>query len=404
MNRLPARAAVVGAGIVGRLAALGLARRGVRVTVFDRGDLVAKTACSFAAAGLLAPVAEALAAADPRLYAIGMASRRLWGSLAEELGLPAIPQSAQGSLALASAHDKVETEELKDKISRVLPAVQVMELTRAELGRLEPSFDGEPLAGLLIPDEGHVDSRAALEIFRLALSSHPLVTLRLGKAVQDVAPFRVDAEAFDLVIDARGLGAKVDVRGLRGVRGEIVEVHAPEVRLTRPVRVLHQRYPIYVVPRGKDHYAIGATAIESDSLAPVSVKSTLELLSAAYALHPGFRYASVTELFAQARPAFDDHWPRIDAAPGLVRVNGLYRHGFLLSPLVVEAIMRLIVNGVETEAGSVRHLADLLDELGFVKDGVAVALNKDFVPRRQLAETVVREGDQVEVLAPMSGG
>ncbi len=389
--------AVVGAGIVGRLAARQLAGRGAAVTLYDRNDFSTRAACSFAAAGLLAPVAEAVAAGDSRLHVFGQLSRALWRQLP-------VPQSTRGTLALARPSDRAEVEEFRAKALRTIPGVRVDFLSSAELARVEPTFEGLALTGLIVHDEGHVDARAALAFLAQELSCDANVVLRLGEAVQEVGPGRVDAESFDLVIDARGLGAKADWPGLRGVRGEIVEVRAPEVRLSRPVRVLHQRYPIYVVPRGEDRYAIGATTIESESLAGVSVKATLELLTAAYALHPGFRYAEVTELFAHARPAFDDHWPRIEARTGLVRINGLYRHGFLFSPLIVEAVMRLIVNGIETEAQEPKHLADLLDELGYARDGVAVALNKDFVPQRRHAETTVKEGDQVEVLAPMSGG
>lgn len=398
------KVAVVGAGIVGRLASRKLARRGFGVTLFDRHDFSTKAACSFAAAGLLAPVAEAVASADPRLHAFGQMSRELWQSLARDLDLPEIPQSTQGTLALAKPADRAELEDFLAKVTRTLPEARIERLSLPELHRLEPALIGESVEGLIVRDEGHVDARAALAILARSLQEDPNVTLRFGVAVKVVDAHRVDDEDFALVVDARGLGAKVDWSGLRGVRGEIVEVRAPEVRLTRPVRMLHQRYPIYVVPRGADRYAIGATSLESESLAPVSVKATMELLSAAYALHSGFRYAEVTELFAQVRPAFDDHWPRIAARPGLVRINGLYRHGFLLSPLIVEAVMRLIVNGIATETAAPLHLAELLDQLGYSRDAVAVALNKDFVPKHRLADTPVQDGDRVEVLAPMAGG
>jgi glycine oxidase len=402
------RAAVVGAGIVGRLASLKLARRGHAVTLYDQGDFSTRSACSFAAAGLLAPVAEAVAAADRRLHDFGQLSRALWKTLGQELGVGPFPQSAQGSLALARAGDQTEVLELKDRIARLLPGARVQTLSSPELARLEPAFAGEAMEGLFLPDEGHVDARAVLAMLAMALEKDPNVTLRLRTTVNAVGAGVVETadqvEPCDVVVDARGLGASRDLPRLRGVRGEIIEVRAPEVRLTRPVRALHQRYPIYVVPRGADRYVIGATSIESDSLAPVTVKTTLELLGAAYALHSGFRYAEVTELVANARPAFDDHWPAIHAEPGLVRINGLFRHGFLFSPLVVEAAMRLIVNGIEKELPEPKHLADLLDDLGFDREGVAVALNRDFVPRRQLATTGIKDGDQVEVLAPMSGG
>jgi glycine oxidase len=123
---------------------------------------------------------------------------------------------------------------------------------------------------------------------------------------------------------------------LRGVRGEAVILETSEVSLTRPVRVLHPRYPIYVAPRGPRRFVVGATQVESSSRAPMTVRSALELLTAAYDLAPGFRSAQIVELVADARPTFFDHRPRVLATPGLTRVNGLFRHGFLLGPLVAE--------------------------------------------------------------------
>ena len=84
---------------------------------------------------------------------------------------------------------------------------------------------------------------------------------------------------------------------------------------------------------------LGATMIESDGRGVVTARSVLELLSAAYALHPGFGEAEILELGADARPAFPDNLPRIGRAPypdGGDRLygNGLYRHGSLLAPAV----------------------------------------------------------------------
>ena len=89
-----------------------------------------------------------------------------------------------------------------------------------------------------------------------------------------------------IVVDCRGFAARRELPDLRGVRGEMIRVRTAEVRLARTVRLLHPRYPLYVVPRGEGEYMIGATMIESAEKGAVTVRSALDLLGAAYALHP----------------------------------------------------------------------------------------------------------------------
>ena len=60
----------------------------------------------------------------------------------------------------------------------------------------------------------------------------------------------------------------------------------------------------------------------------------VELLNAAYTLHPAFGEAEVLEIGTDVRPAFPDNLPAVRDQGRVVRVNGLYRHGFLLSPHV----------------------------------------------------------------------
>lgn len=150
---------------------------------------------------------------------------------------------------------------------------------------------------------------------------------------------------FDWVIDCRGMGAKGELGDLRGVRGELLIVHAPEVNLNRPIRLMHPRYPIYIVPREGNHYLIGATALESEDYSPISVRSTMELLSAAYTVHAGFSEARLVETVTNCRPAFSDNRPRIFHQKGLLRINGLYRHGFLLAPMVIQFASEYLEHG-----------------------------------------------------------
>ena len=87
---------------------------------------------------------------------------------------------------------------------------------------------------------------------------------------------------------------------------------------------------------------VGATTIESEERGRVSVRSTIELLSGAYALHPAFGEAEVMELGADVRPAFPDNLPRIQRHGRTIYVNGLFRHGFLLAP----ALARMTADAV----------------------------------------------------------
>lgn len=146
------------------------------------------------------------------------------------------------------------------------------------------------------------------------------------------------------------MGGETSLPGLRGLRGEVVRVHAPDVKLHRPVRLLHPRYPIYIAPKPNDLYVIGATELESEDESPMSVRSALELLSAAHSLHPAFGEARVLELNVQRRPTRPDHLPaiRVDQQARVVRVNGLYRHGWLIAPAVTEAacaVVRAMLGG-----------------------------------------------------------
>ena len=137
---------------------------------------------------------------------------------------------------------------------------------------------------------------------------------------------------------------------LRGVRGEMLILKTKQISLKRPIRLLHPRYPLYVVPRGNNHFMIGATMIESDDRGAPTVRSLMELLSAAYALHPIFAEASIVDMGADARPAFTDNLPRLRRRGNTVYLNGLFRHGFLCAPAMARRAVEFIVdNKVDEE-------------------------------------------------------
>jgi glycine oxidase len=157
------------------------------------------------------------------------------------------------------------------------------------------------------------------------------------------------------LVDCRGLAARDALGDLRGVKGEMVVLRCPEVRLARPVRLLHPRAPLYIVPRGDGVYMLGATVIETAERGRVTARSLLELLSAAYALHPAFGEAEVLEIGVDARPAFPDNLPRIRRVGGTIHANGLFRHGFLLGPALAVQVADLIFEGKTPEFSDEDH-------------------------------------------------
>ena len=111
---------------------------------------------------------------------------------------------------------------------------------------------------------------------------------------------------------------------------------------------------------------IGATMLESADKGGVSVRSAIELLSAAYALHPAFGEAEILEMRADVRPAFPDNEPRIVERGGRIYVNGLYRHGFLLAPDFARRAAEMAARLAETapEESKIKALQDKGCRLG----------------------------------------
>ncbi|HEY8241512.1 MAG TPA: glycine oxidase ThiO [Kiritimatiellia bacterium] len=332
---------IAGAGLIGRVLGLELARRGWRVTLFDADSDRGSKSCAWTGAGMLAPYCE-LETAEPEVAELGLRSGRLWPAFIASLARPVFFQQA-GSLVVAHPSDRGELLRLRDALRARLPEREarakepdaLKEVSGAELAALEPELAGRFPDGLFMAREGQLDNRELLTALGATILAGG-IEWYTGTTVQRLEPGRLELsngwKNFDWVVDCRGLGAKADIVNLRGVRGELIYVEAPDVHLNRPVRLMHPRYPLYIVPRPNNVFVIGATKIESEDMGPVSVRSALELLTAAYAVHPGFAEGRIVDLSVNCRPAFPDNKPRILAGDRHLAVNGLYRHGFLVAP------------------------------------------------------------------------
>lgn len=346
---------IVGAGIMGRLLAWRLAKRGADATLFDKDpfNLGHKNghAAAYTAAGMLTPLSEADSAEAP-IVKMGLHALELWPSYLSDIRSP-VDFHQSGSLILAHPNDRADLQHFRHHVERLdIGRERLKHLNGLELSQMEPDLADRFQEGTFIRDEAWLSPQALMEALALEVEDSRVQVVE-KTAVQRLDPYRVVAKGrswdFDLVIDCRGLGAKTDLRGLRGVRGEVFLLHAPEVRLNHLVRLMHPRYRLYVVPREDHHYVIGATQIESSSDAPMSVRSALELLSAAYAVHPSFGEATIVHSRVNCRPALHDNLPKIYTQPGLMQINGLFRHGFLLAPTIVEQAIACISDGDKAE-------------------------------------------------------
>ena len=353
---------IAGAGLLGRLLALELSRAGHRVDVFDPASgpgpkaESGSDAAAWTAAGMLSPVAE-LECADARVFAWGLRSCYLWPSIVHELGEP-VGLSLQGSLLLAHRGDAGAAQRVVSLLQSKADAAYKPELLdAARLAELEPSIQGPALSWLL-PCEGQIHTVQAMQAlaaqatrqgthwhWRSTVHAVEPGTLRVQTQTsarrESVEGLRLlqseqgETLRFDHVFDVRGIGARPQLL-VRGVRGEVFWLHAPGVKLTRSVRLMHPRHTVYIVPRAGDMLVVGASEIESEDRSPVSLRSTLELLSAAHSVIPELAEARVVHSETNLRPALPDNLPLLTRQKGITRINGLYRHGWLVAPAMVE--------------------------------------------------------------------
>jgi len=358
--------AIVGAGLVGRVLALNLLKDGHKLTLFDKGSKEGSDAAGFTAAGMLAPFAE-LETAESVIFEHGRRSIELWENLLKSIGL-FDGYKLDGTIITAHPQDVSELRHFIDTLKLKVDEAKKIELLNSkELAELERDLEQHSSA-YYIQKEGYVDAQRFMLFSTNYLNMHQ-VEWREYTPVQKLESGRVfvdgKVEEFDWVFDSRGLGAKEHFSDLRGVRGEVYWLESNDIDITRPVRLLHPRYKIYVVPRGNGcegmdmeycreckiaqtpnskRYIIGATEIESEDTSPMSVRSSMELLSAVYSVNANFGESRIVNSETNCRPAFRDNLPRIEQSKKLTRINGLYRHGYLLAPAIVEKALKEGIN------------------------------------------------------------
>lgn len=311
---------IIGGGVAGLCVASELVARGVQVRIYDKAGKPGPHGCSWWAGGMLAPFCESESAAEPV---------RIFGAHAAEWWQQRTSVTTRGSLVLASARDTADL----NRFARLTEAHETLDADA--IARLEPDLGTRFSRGLFFADEAHINPRQALSDLYASL-------VQAGtEMITSTAP-----ASLERYIDCRGLGARDSMPDLRGVKGEMLIIRSDDIALTRPVRLLHPRMPLYIVPRGDGIYMLGATMIESQDSQRITARSMLELLSAAYALNPAFGEAEILETGVDLRPAFTDNLPKIRRSGQVIYANGLFRHGYLLAPSMARQVADLYLDNI----------------------------------------------------------
>ena len=353
-------------------------------------DPYVPTAAAFTAAGMLSPLSE-LDNAEPAVAALGWRSLALWPQIAAALpGAPTV--TVGGSLLVAHRADLGAAQRV---LARMQAATATPEwraaslregaqpLDVAALRALEPSIQG-PSHAWLLPGEGFIDTVATMAALHSGAAgadwhwSQRVLAVDAGEGGGTLRLADGRVLAFDVVIDVRGVGAGVlprpsgeraGVRGawvdggavgphpsstssgqanplpegegvsplrVRGVRGEVIWLDCPGHGLTRPVRLLHPRHRVYIVPRSGRDVLVGASEIESEDRSPVSLRTATELMAAAHSVVPALAEARIVKMDVNLRPALPDNNPLMVWQGRKLTINGLFRHGWLLAPALVE--------------------------------------------------------------------
>jgi len=309
---------VKGAGVAGLSIAHELMSLGADVTVIDPAP-GGHAAASWYAGGMLAPYCERESAAQA-VVDLGLSAADWWEA--------ALPRSVtrNGTLVLAPPRDLKEL----DRFASRTTGYEIV--GEDDIAALEPDLAGRFRRGLFFRSEAHLDPRHALVALAAKLAASGVA---IGTELSLLARPR-----FDWTIEC--IGRSSAEAGLRAVRGEMLLLRTRDVALARPVRLMHPRFPVYIVPRPNHDFMVGATMIESDANGPITARSMMELLNAAYSLHPAFGEAEIVETGVGTRPAYPDNLPRLVRNGRNISINGLYRHGFLLAPAMARQAAELI--------------------------------------------------------------
>src|SRR5215470_1740203 len=367
---------VIGGGVIGLAIAWRAAQRGVTVVVADPDP---GGGASYAAAGMLTPVAEA-AYAERELFDLGSLSLRRYPAFAAALTeLTGLPTGFRQTGTLQVGYDADDMAMLGElaRLRESFGAVSTR-LTSRECRQAEPLLGPAISGGLLVEDDASVDPRLLTSALLAAATAAGAVHLP-----HRARKLRLDADrasgadladgtfvsAPQIVLSAGWSAAAIAglpedvIPPLRPVKGQIVRLRPTAATLAaglspsllnRTVRGVVQGSPVYLVPREDGELVLGATQEEMGADTTVTAGGIWQLLRDARTIVPGITELEFAEAVAGLRPGTPDNAPVLGPSrlPGLVLATGHFRAGVLLAPVTADLIASYLVTGVMHESAA----------------------------------------------------
>jgi glycine oxidase len=354
------KVAIIGAGVIGLGIAWRLAMQGATVEVFDRGT--AGSGASHAAAGMLAACCEAEPGEDA-LVALGRESQARWPAFAAELlqasGVD-VELRTEGTLVVAlTADDQARIHHhLAHQKKLGLPLEWI---SAGETRRREPHLAGKLAGAVWSPQDHQVDNRKLAAGLRVAAEAAG-ATIHEHKPVKEISITNGRADgivlddgvkvAADVVVLAAGAWSRT-IGGLapdqrppvRPIKGQMLSL---QMAAAAPL-ISHVIWApgVYMVPRRDGRLIVGATVEEKAFDTTLTAGGVLTLLEAAWRTVPAIEELPIDEMWVGHRPGSRDDAPIVGPgpAPGLIYATGHHRNGILLTPVTVDAVAKLVLEG-----------------------------------------------------------
>ena len=351
---------MAGGGVIGTAIAWRAALAGLDVVLVDPdvGD-----AASRVAAGMLAPVSEALFG-EGALLAINLLAVQRFPSFAaelEEVTGQEVGLRREGTLAIAYDPDDLAAL-MRLTAFRRSAGLDAEELDSRACRRLEPFLTPDVHGGVVFAGDWSVDNRRYAAALRAAMAAAKVRTIR-GRVTQArVAGGRVcgaglaDGTAIDsaAVVVAAGCwsGAVDGLPGplrtaVRPVKGQLLRLRHPEgipPVISHTIRATVRGTDVYLVPRADGEVIVGATSEERGPDRAVTAGAVHDLLRDAMTVLPITSELILAETCAGLRPGTPDNGPVVGGCgvDGLLLATGHYRNGILMSPVTADAIVAAV--------------------------------------------------------------
>lgn len=372
---------IVGGGIIGLTIARELKRRGVeKITILEKNSACG-TESSSAAAGMLAPQAEA--DRDDLFFRFCQESRDSYpqfaAELLEETGID-IELDQTGTLYLAFTEKDAEELE-KRYIWQKSAHLNVEKLTAREVLEIEPNVSPRVLFGLRFPLDWQIENRKIVEALNLQLQGIGLNKWMQRSAADKIRPRNgaefFSAEAKSLIFENKKIiGAETDFGRIFASKiivasGAWTSLIKDEFNLLSGIRVEPVRGQMisfgdagklfrhviyssrgYLVPRKDCRILVGATVESPGFDCRNTGLGIASLLETAFEISPVFEKLSLKKTWAGLRPAAPDALPVIGEFPGienLFAATAHYRNGILLAPKTAEILADKITGVSESE-------------------------------------------------------